>query len=195
MKKERGVPALVALFFIFIGCLFDVGGVFRFTVISALIHELGHIVAYFYIREEFPKVRITPVGLAMSVGPTDLTVDEEIVVAAAGPLCNFYLAMIFLSLASVQGAYGTYFFGCVNLLIGILNLLPLPFLDGGRILYLLFGIHKSRKFWLYLSNGFVCIVLACLLAVLLINSTTVMSKVSVAALCLYALVKSFRFRN
>ena len=195
MKKMGGFKTLLALFFIFLGCLFDVGGVFRYTIVCALLHELGHIFTYFYIREEFPKVQVTPAGLSMSVGPADLEKKKEIVVAAAGPLCNFYLAMIFLMLANVRAAYGTYFFGCVNLLIGILNLLPLPFLDGGRILYLLFGIHKSRRFWLYLSNAFVCLILAALLAVLLLNSTSMMSKVSVIALCVYALLKSFRLKN
>jgi Zn-dependent protease len=64
-------------------------------------------------------------------------------VAAAGPLCNFIQALIWgvfgiaLSVFNVDEPFFTRMAGAgigVNLVLGVLNLFPLPPLDGGRVL-------------------------------------------------------------
>lgn len=186
---------LLSLFVVFVGFWFDIAGVFRASVFSALFHELGHIICYCYIREDMPKIKITPVGFSMSVLPYELSVREEIWVAAMGPLFNFAMAGTFFIFASTSASYSAYICACVNLLVGTINLMPLPFLDGGRLLYLLFGITKSRTFWRYISNGFVCVLLAAVYAIFYFNSATLISKISLAAACIYALFKSLKFEH
>ena len=194
LQKAIHMP-LLALFVVFVGFWFDIAGVFRATVFAALFHELGHILCFCYIREDLPKIKVTPVGFAMQVRPYDLSVKEELWVAAMGPLFNLVTAVVFFMFAATSAGYTAYVCACVNLVVGAVNLLPLPFLDGGRLLYLLFGISKSRPFWRYISNGFVCVLLLAIYGIFYLNAPSLLSKISLAAVCIYALFKSLRFEN
>ncbi|OLL30572.1 site-2 protease family protein [Burkholderia sp. SRS-W-2-2016] len=73
-------------------------------------------------------------------------------VAAAGPLCNFIQALIWgvvgvaLAVLNVDEPFFTRMAGAgvgVNLVLGVLNLFPLPPLDGGRVLMALLPPRPS----------------------------------------------------
>jgi Zn-dependent protease len=73
-------------------------------------------------------------------------------VAAAGPLCNFAQALIWgviavlLAAMNVQEPFFTRMAAAgvgVNLVLGVLNLVPLPPLDGGRVLMALLPVRAS----------------------------------------------------
>ena len=73
-------------------------------------------------------------------------------VAAAGPLCNFIQALIWgvfgivLAVLNVDEPFFTRMAGAgigVNLVLGVLNLFPLPPLDGGRVLMALLPPRQS----------------------------------------------------
>jgi Zn-dependent protease len=73
-------------------------------------------------------------------------------VAAAGPLCNFAQALLWgviavlLAAMNVQEPFFTRMAAAgvgVNLVLGVLNLVPLPPLDGGRVLMALLPVRAS----------------------------------------------------
>jgi Zn-dependent protease len=73
-------------------------------------------------------------------------------VAAAGPICNFAQALIWgviavlLAAMNVQEPFFTRMAAAgvgVNLVLGVLNLVPLPPLDGGRVLMALLPVRAS----------------------------------------------------
>jgi Zn-dependent protease len=73
-------------------------------------------------------------------------------VAAAGPICNFVQALIWgviavlLAAMNVQEPFFTRMAAAgvgVNLVLGVLNLVPLPPLDGGRVLMALLPVRAS----------------------------------------------------
>jgi Zn-dependent protease len=66
---------------------------------------------------------------------------DEIIVALAGPLSNFLLAFIF---SRFSGSIA-YFIATLSLYLGIFNLVPIPPLDGSRVLLNILPIETSLK--------------------------------------------------
>lgn len=191
MGKALSMP-LLALYITFVGFWFDVAGVFRSAVLAALWHELGHLTAYCRLRGEVPPVRITPAGFAIVVGPADLSAGHEAIVAAAGPLFNLFAGGLFYVFGRLNATYTAYILACVHLFLAALNLLPLPFMDGGRILALLAAASSRPRLWR--RAAFVCtaIVLPGLCAAVFMQDTALAAKASAAAVCIYGLWKSLR---
>lgn len=86
----------------------------------------------------FRTVAITVIGLASVV--RDLVVEQKTSVDVAGPVGIFFFARDTWSLGL---AYFLQFVGALSTSLAILNFLPIPALDGGRILFL--GIEKFRR--------------------------------------------------
>lgn len=130
----------------------DDTGLLRIGLLCALLHECGHIAAYLIFVGRWPVIEVTPLGLCMRMRGIWLSPRQELMLAAAGPLVNLSLCSIAILL--MDGPFGYsyrgYWFATVNLLVGCTNLLPLPGLDGARILHCLgegarSGLHSRRK--------------------------------------------------
>lgn len=66
---------------------------------------------------------------------------DETIVALAGPFSNFILA---ISLSLFHSSFATYV-GNISLFLGIFNLLPIPPLDGSKILLNLLPVDEAAK--------------------------------------------------
>lgn len=103
--------------------------------VSAFIHEAGHILAAFFLKVRISYIEILPFGICGRLKDDIIkNPDKEIMIALAGPLLSFtiaYLAHSFKSFIS-QDIYNCIF--PLNFSLGILNLIPIIPLDGGRIL-------------------------------------------------------------
>ncbi|HNY04513.1 MAG TPA: site-2 protease family protein [Candidatus Woesebacteria bacterium] len=66
---------------------------------------------------------------------------DETIVAFAGPLSNFILAFL---LSLFHSSFATYV-GNISLFLGIFNLLPIPPLDGSKILLNLLPVDEAAK--------------------------------------------------
>ena len=118
---------------------FDGTGTLRLGLLAAILHEGGHILAYRFLLGRWPPVEVSPLGLSIPLH-TLLPARLELPLAAAGPLANLLLCCAAHGWMALFGAsWGAYRFAAVNLLVGGANLLPLPGLDGARILACLFG--------------------------------------------------------
>lgn len=129
---------------IFICMLWLEGGLaFTVMLISALIHELGHLLAVRLLSYGVRRVDILPMG-ALIVLPEGIGYRDEAIIAASGPIASLLAAILFLfSFLIFRNAF--LLFGAVmNALLGIFNLLPVKKLDGGKALccYLL---HKGKE--------------------------------------------------
>lgn len=119
---------------------FDGTGIVRIGLLSALFHETGHIAVYRYLWGRWPDLSISPFGICLMTRGAPANPLQEFFLAAAGPLANLVACFGMLWLMRISGyyRYAFYWFACTNLLVGGVNLLPLPGLDGQRMLKSLF---------------------------------------------------------
>lgn len=124
---------------------FDASGFLRLGLVSALLHEAGHILVYWAFTGRCPVIRIGLTGLCMRHREAGLSPEKVFWLAAAGPGVNLLLALggylRFVHRATVRGSA----FLAANLLTGAFNLLPIPPLDGAQMLLSLWQVLKKRK--------------------------------------------------
>ena len=126
---------LPTLFWISVLFGFDTPAIAIMTLIVAVIHELGHILALslFGNGNIVPKGHLTGFRLksnAMS------SYKRELIVLSAGPLANIVASVLFLPFLIFFGSYGLLFIS-LNVLTAMSNLIPEEGYDGYGILTLL----------------------------------------------------------
>ena len=101
------------------------------VLLAAACHELGHLGGLRLAGAAVERVRLTAFGAEIRADTRYLPYGREILCTLAGPAVNLALALLFSRVS------GEYVLAGANLLLGCFNLLPVPSLDGGRVLYLL----------------------------------------------------------
>jgi Zn-dependent protease len=164
------------------------------VLVSLALHELAHAWVAWRLGDPTAKLRgrltlnplkhLDPLGTAMfaatalaantpfgwakpvPVNPEFFRRPKEgmAVVAAAGPLMNFALALVALAIRTHIDLHGeaadvAYFAYLVNVVLGVFNLIPIPPLDGSRIVGVLMSDATYRQ-WARLDNYGMVVVLA-----------------------------------
>ena len=99
---------------------------------ACLLHELGHLAVMRCCG--IPAKRVLFYGAGIKIIPdkdfcfTDFC--SEILILIAGSSANFLIAAV----SGLSNGFGMRLFSVINVFIGIFNLLPLQYLDGGRLL-------------------------------------------------------------
>jgi len=101
------------------------------VAMAALLHELGHMGAAWGWCVPIRRLRLDLFGARMELGGMT-GYAAELAVAAGGPLVSLAAAALAHPLGDVWE--GAALFSAVSLGLGLLNLLPVRGLDGGRIL-------------------------------------------------------------
>ena len=107
---------------------FDTPYVAILTVISALLHELGHCVAVYVLTGRRGKIRGHSTGFRLRHGER-LSYKSEIAILLAGPLVNVVLFLVLLLFGNAMSGY-IRIFALVNLATGLSNLMPFEGYDG-----------------------------------------------------------------
>ena len=122
--------------------------------VIVVLHELGHSAAARRYDVEVQQIVLLPLGGVAQMERIPEEPGQELVIAIAGPLVNFVLAVVLAlaaplagqslsaaSLTSLSASIGTLSLGSIflyvfvtNLFIGVFNLIPAFPMDGGRIL-------------------------------------------------------------
>lgn len=100
-----------------------------------LTHEFGHYLVAKKSGYKLDSFFIAPYGVSLNYKDTIFESKDEIKIALAGPLVNFVLAFLMVSLWWIfPDVYNfTYEFVFQSIMLGLFNLLPCYPLDGGRI--------------------------------------------------------------
>jgi stage IV sporulation protein FB len=131
-------------------------GVIVFLLLFGIVilHELGHSFAAQYYGVEVKQIVLLPIGGVAQLGRIPDKPIQEFVIAIAGPLVNFALALIMVVIGFAAGwrlaligpagmieSMGTLSVAAIfdyvfvsNLFLGIFNLIPAFPMDGGRVL-------------------------------------------------------------
>lgn len=108
--------------------LIDKSGFLLPMTISIILHEIAHLVLMSVFGCQPKEILIIPGGIEIRRSFC-LRKNQEILISLSGPFINIFLFIVFLNL-NLE-------FSLINFCIGIFNLLPLTFLDGGEILKIL----------------------------------------------------------
>ena len=101
------------------------------TILGIILHELGHILCAKILRAKITRLTLSPLGAQMKLEGI-IPYKDELLIALSGPLLGilgFLFAFPFAHRSEMCSA-----FAIISLSLSIFNLLPLPSLDGGRIL-------------------------------------------------------------
>ena len=133
--KKIGVHPLFLAIGIFI-CLTGSAGAFFTYLFVVILHEFAHKIVASFFGYEMNKFFLMPYGAGISFKQNFLDEKDEIIIALAGPLFNFFLAFICIAVWWIFPSFYVLseFFVWANLVTAFLNLLPAYPLDGGRIL-------------------------------------------------------------
>lgn len=113
-----------------------VGGlpVFAICVLTALLHECGHIFCARKMGFECREIRLMPYGASALCDIEGISVSDELRLALAGPLVNFFLCVgtvgLWWFIPDTYAFTDTVFYANAGML--LINLLPAYPLDGGR---------------------------------------------------------------
>ena len=121
--------------------VFDVHGLFFYTLLAIAIHELAHVLTYIALGGRVAQVKFTMFGIKMRVCESRIVpYSTELWALFAGPAASLATAFAAAALGQKFGE-PLYFFAGLNLVFCLFNLLPAAGLDGGQILQTLFCMH------------------------------------------------------
>lgn len=108
---------------------------FNYLVVMFL-HEFAHAFVARRLGYNIKNIKLIPFGICLNMNSCDLVPKDEIKIALAGPITNFILVFLTLSLWWVFPYTYNYtcFFCYCNFITGAFNLIPAFPLDGGRVL-------------------------------------------------------------
>ena len=141
--------------------------IYSLSMVFALLHELGHLLCGVILGFKVKCLKIMPLGFSVEfytnieeynikIKKSNLVILKKLLIDFAGPMVNIVFIMIsFIFKLTNSIVYS-------NLIILIVNLIPVYPLDGGRILKNMFKIFlKNRKAEAYvnlISNFFVILI-------------------------------------
>lgn len=107
-------------------------------IISAAVHEAGHYAAIKLCGGSMGTLNLSVAGAVMVIQDgKSMSYGKELICAAAGPLASLMLGLISALLAGRWGNDKLYVFSGISMVFGVINLLPVYPLDGGRMIYIL----------------------------------------------------------
>lgn len=148
--KICGVRLILNRWFLLLVVLFGAGGMLKEVFIvfsSVLLHEAAH--GFIAEKLGYPvrEIELLPFGgVARIERLQDAGRRQSILIAAAGPVCSLFVALLCFGTGSDgQDTFITLLVQ-VNVMLGLFNLLPAFPLDGGHILHaLLRGVTDYRR--------------------------------------------------
>lgn len=116
------------------------------TLVSALLHECVHLV--FVIGCGCTDISLTLLPGGASLGCAGLEtagLANRLLVLLSAPLCNLTIGAALFALSYVPGVPDMKNAAVINICLGAANLLPVPFLDGGRALNAVLSVKYGEK--------------------------------------------------
>ncbi len=107
-----------------------------YILLAATIHEMAHIIAIERAGGIVDSVELRMFGVKLNLGNSmALSYRQEMLIALVGPAVNLLAALLAMGVSWLTGGTpGALFFTAVNLLLFLINILPVENLDGGRAL-------------------------------------------------------------
>ncbi len=116
--------------------LMDKSCVVLVGLFASILHEFGHIIIMLYEKREIGQINVGMFNVDIIDGNrSELNYKSDIKVLLGGPLINYFTYLIFIILYCIIKIDIIKFIAYENLIIGIINILPIANLDGGQIIF------------------------------------------------------------
>ena len=164
--------------------LLDFSPFIYIILISAAIHECGHIAAMMICGVKIDKITVYPFGADIRVKPRMMSYKQELLIKSAGILVNLIAALCCLPFQAV-------FFLFTNITLALLNMMPITSLDGGDILEIILSmfLYPTRAAKIMKTVSFIFIVILWVIAVYVLFYTNY--NFSLFIICVYLFVSIF----
>lgn len=136
--------------------LLDLQGKFLIAFISIILHEFCHFLIAKKLGSHMVNFKVHPLGATLEIEDYEgLEINDEILICLAGPIFNIVVAMISLILFTIFS--DVFFLNLfeVNIVLGVMNLLPAHPLDGAKLIRAMLSkrmMYKAaHKIVMYLS--------------------------------------------
>jgi len=115
-------------------------------LITLILHEFAHAFMAKRLGYRLNQIKLMPYGASLSGENTFFCAKDEILIALAGPMLNFILAISFVAIWWIEPITYVYTLDFVqaNLAVGLTNCLPVFPLDGGRVLHGVLTIKHAQ---------------------------------------------------
>ena len=144
LRIHPGFFLLLAVMF-----LLDTGGLLFWIGWAALLHEGGHLFALYLCGGQLDRLELSLLGCNLVV-KSGLSYPKDLLCCLAGPVASVIGA-------GAAGRMGLYALAGFSLTLGLFNLLPLPTLDGGRLVVLFLQWRwASRYLWIADTVALTC---------------------------------------
>lgn len=144
--KVRISPAFVGMMILF---SFFADFLYLFLIlVFALLHEFSHLCVLKYYNKTVKEIYFRPFGISIIMEENNLTLNQEIAVAIAGPVFNLLCLVLFVFMNFYFCSTIMVYIIILNGFMLLLNIMPIYPLDGGRIIYCLL-----YKFFSYETTG------------------------------------------
>lgn len=106
-----------------------------FIMGSVLLHELFHLWMIKKINGRIKSITLKAFRISIELPQNLISYRDEIKIAFAGPCANLLILSVTILICLFYKSFpGAAFLCATNILIFIINMIPIEFLDGGRIL-------------------------------------------------------------
>lgn len=102
-------------------------------ILAATLHECGHLLAARFFCIPISSLHISILGARLDLGDPLLSYRREWLLCAAGPAFSFLFSCAAGLLRLVWQKEALVQFAMISLALGVINLLPIGWLDGGRM--------------------------------------------------------------
>lgn len=143
VKISISVPFAVIIAFLLIT---DKTGLMSASLFAVVIHEMGHLVAMKAVKCAPKEVVFSAAGVLIN-GAAFCSATENVIIAVSGPVTNLIFTVLFYFAGVFFDTVLLVVFAAVQLILGVINLLPIKGLDGGTVLYFLlqkFGANNPN---------------------------------------------------
>lgn len=154
-----GIKISISFLFVLMLCfllIVDATGFMSLSLFAVLIHETGHLLAMHFVGCKPREINLQFLGLLI-VGTPLTSPKQQFVVTFFGPFANIVTFCLFLALYFVSKLEVLLIFAAINLILALINLLPINGLDGGTLIFILlerfFGT-KAKIIYAIISLAF-----------------------------------------
>lgn len=115
------------------------------SFLFSFIHEAVHLIFLHFSGIKKAEIKLFPAGIKICCeGINMLSYRKTVLTALSAPVFNLISGAAFFFFYQIFGNEVLYVCSAVNFILGSINLLPLSFLDGGRVVHSLLSVMLSE---------------------------------------------------